>query len=1654
MELANNNYQSNKKWKMTNTINKKQEKLNFPFFKFDKIFISLVFLLFVLSFTAMATNDGGWTTVWTCPDSPFCIESGLPLQNSSILTLGESFMFTVDITPDGKGAYEFRFGANDTVTTFYSQIVNLTIFEKSGILPLRGSQAVGDPMWVENDSWATVVLYGDKSQTISYIINTSGTAPADSNYTFFFQANLTYNATLFDSNSHTVTITTASSPSVESIGWRTDGGFTDDTLLYLQELNNITAVITDDDGNDTITHATVTVTNPDSTTIWDNYTMSNTTSGDWYNDTVLVLNKNGTWTIQIDVWDNNGQTDSSTDTFSVSTNNLSLIDGWFGISKTNANYPTKAQIENYSQYGFDLIEIKERIDNVTSSWSDIKNAINDSKQLNIRVGLRFTLDFNYTNTSRRDELVKDLYDNADDLLATPYSEAMEYILFETINNTDYDDANLSGVCNEFGENITSAVDNDYVIYCTYNSSNLDTSYVQFNTLIYITETTPKGLMDELADTMRTNSSLNRVFIDDGTSMNSTLLNITKHYNTNILEDLTAGVNDTLGISHLLIAELNNGDLVIHNNDSSKRSYFFDITSGIDASGVDIWDATNDRVIEADTDGQINVTIEGYEAVLLLTENLDHIMLSENAWTVFKQSADQTGHFNWTNKSTGNGNWGLTDANRARTRLWNPNFQLQGDSTKTTVVFYGQLDAGNTGTIKARNPEGYEQFKHIIISDTNNTEITKLINNTDALGIQVDYYISVSNYNGSNTTWVQSKLNQVDEVYARNNSLGIFANGLDAATINNATKFAEDMKNLTDYIEITKGMHLTMNVYTQSEVFSQWASKVMKESCIYRWNGDDANNPDNYSREDWSLDKNKSEWYQNHNVETICMIFTNTTNQSLRYEAYLMGKLLGHDNVYVGTPDFQDVNFDYFPNLGDDLANSWSQTGDLYSRRFSNGIVYYNHTTGLAWFDDGKVTNEVRIDVLMYGALNEQMNFTVNGGEVRNITNEQAFIAGGVWHNYTLNATDIYKHGLYELNFWGDTMTMYWDNAIRGQNRHSYYSTDSGSTWTIYDPDKNWVTNIYINETVKSSVDTTDKIEQFNSSRVANTGDTNLTLNSTDDYNITVWSDVITVDGGLIHIQVQNGSGYQDIAFAEQSDCDSSNPTFTTTTVGTDSYGACKKTDSGGTTEIRISIPHLSEHNVSIQSNNAPNITSLNLSQSVNDLVFVYGFYDADGDTEEDNETRWSVDGVENSTFANFSFIESENLTLGENWTVSYRVYDGINWSVWLNSSLNITSLNIAPRVVGLNPSNGSYSNNRTLVWNWTDDDSNNVTFYLEIDGNSTFGDVDYANNTLINGSLTDIQHTWAGLTDGTWYWRVLANDGSVNGSWTDNMTFTYDSTEITISLNSPSNGYSREEGDLNFQYTPTDTNLANCTLIILDGRSKGNTTNTSALTSGSAYDEYKSELLYDSYRWYVQCVDLANNINISAVNSFTLTERRGGGGSSGGGGGSSLSGNVNTIGNATNATNVVNVTDDEELVIEIASFVAGMVHYYKATEEIVIPIKVYKNDELYDPVEVYANVETEFGNVIKKVKLNKTGVGKYEFKDTLTKGDYLLTFLAKGSVGELEYQLKVVDTLPFVSKVTVDTVEAISGKGIYIAIIFGFLTLTTIITVWFWKKRG
>jgi len=507
-------------------------------------------------------------------------------------------------------------------------------------------------------------IYGNTS----YLYNTTYTLDMAQGQLFnwtFWANDTSGNASNSSKFSYALTNTAPNAPS--NLAWITTGGFTSGARTYNQIIDNVTATCQTSDGDgDTVT-CNITVTKPDLSIAVNNQPMLNLSTLFYYS-TDWALNQAGDWNITITASDGIATNTSST-IINVETQNLTTIDGWFGY--TNGTISSDSEILFASTYGATLIEFNSSIQTISSNWVNLLNATNKSKSYNLHVGLNFVVDYNFTNTTKTLNAVNNITANFGDLKTDPYSITIEYISLEPINPLLYTDADVYNTLNNISISIVDATDNNFIIYSkNYSSSGLDASYILNTTMMYVDEISANNLVAKERTLMRTKTSLNRIY-----RLTSTLMQQAQGFWNNII-DILRGKPFVTSIVNISVAQLDNDDIVVFNNESTEQDIEVNVSLITGALNKDVWDFTKKWLIEANTDLKFNVNISGNSSNAIYFDDLDTIRMDTGtSATLFKATSSGKLNFSWGNNTNGD-NFALdNDADEFRIELFDPHYIL-------------------------------------------------------------------------------------------------------------------------------------------------------------------------------------------------------------------------------------------------------------------------------------------------------------------------------------------------------------------------------------------------------------------------------------------------------------------------------------------------------------------------------------------------------------------------------------------------------------------------------------------------------------------------------------------------------------------------------------------------------------------------------------------------------------------------------------------------------------------------------------------------------------------------------------------------------------------------------------------------------------------
>ncbi len=1233
-------------------------------------------------------------------------------------------------------------------------------------------------------------------------------------------------------------------PQVSDIIWSTTGGFTDDTLSYNQVLDYINATCSDTN----LVGCNITITDPDSTVVVDNVAMTNVSS-DFTYITDVTLNKAGTWVINISGHNSDGIVNGTTSNITVSIQTQSTKDGWYGYA--NNSYLTEAEITALSVYGYDIFEFEENMTEIQASFSTLLTSINDSRNVNIKSGINIILDFNYTNTTLKTQYLADIIENFSSFDAVPYSDSIIYISLELEDVGSYDTATKDTIVNTFAQAITDETNNAFVIYSkNHNSSGLDSSYIQYTELLYLTSSSEADFIEDQKQLFKNNQSLNRIY----TQIPDAIKTKAQDFHTRIIDNLRS-IPNTSSLANLDASSLNNKDVLIFNNGSSPANFTVDV-SALSVSGKDVWDSTEGNYIEEDTDQTITVEVSGHNTTILYFEDLDHIQMdSLTAGTLYKGGSSSLEYSNHTDANL-DGNFGMAGAYDIEIELYDKHYAMAN-----FITYYGWLNVTSID---------FGEYEVVILADKNNAELDAL----DYSSTSYYAYISVADYNNTDG-WNIAKEVEVDNWLALNDSLNIFVDGMDSGI--GGTNFSSRMKDLVDYIQVTKSKSAILNTYTAYEDFATWGNGgVMKESCVNRWNGISPSPPDNYTRENWTLELDRSEWFTAHGVDVYCQAFDNRTvdgtftieNYTELQNIYFASKVLGYDFFYLSQPDFQYAHEEWVYDVGAKLGRNAQQLStdtNTYYRAYENGIVYYNTTSEQGWIEDGLVVNDIQTCFYLYNphAASPEWRFNINSRDPTGSVGEYSLTKDwsvGTWAWKCVDTTaETPINGRYLIEAWvGDHTTIVgqgynlgWSDYV-SSGTHSWYDTSTTDSFTAYPEDRNWMINMSTNISNKISIDTTPNILQ---TEVDSGTIKNITINSSGSFPIEIWSKPTTTSSfGNISFLNSTGSWIV-LNYANNTDCDSSSPTWNTTTIESLTYKACIES-LGGDTIVRVATPSLSEKVFQISSSDTTAPT----------LELIYP--EASAYTTSPTELNFTVsdDSLDSCWYSvndsvNISTSCSSNITglTGQEGSNTWTIYANDSLGNENQTSVTFTQDTIVPALTVIYPESSIYTTSPTEL-NFTVSDDNLDSCWYSVNGSEI---------------LTNCSLNISGLTadEGENNWTVYANDSFGNEVGVS-VEFTVDTTAPVITVINPV--YQEDEKTQPISLVITTDENATCQYS-MDSNAR------QSMGSGTTAFDTSATLSNGQHSVEFFCNDsLDNEGNITVIFSVNIISDTGSGSGSGG----------------------------------------------------------------------------------------------------------------------------------------------------------------------------
>ena len=273
-------------------------------------------------------------------------------------------------------------------------------------------------------------------------------------------------------------------------------------------------------------------------------------------------------------------------------------------------------------------------------------------------------------------------------------------------------------------------------------------------------------------------------------------------------------------------------------------------------------------------------------------------------------------------------------------------------------------------------------------------------------------------------------------------------------------------------------------------------------------------------------------------------------------------------------------------------------------------------------------------------------------------------------------------------------------------------------------------------------------------------------------------------------------------------------------------------------------------------------------------------------------------GGANGYFGNM--MQRKNITLyvklvaNTNYSWYVQTIDtGLAKSDWSARQTFVTTGDVdKPNVTLLDPSpnNSLHTTNPYFIFNVSviDANMNNVSLYADF--NATLI-VNETNSSGINSNYTFTKNL-TNLNDGLYQWYIYACDDDSNCQSSGSRNFYLDRAYPIVNSISPADSSTSTSASVTFEYNVSDTDIANCSLIIDNSVDQTDTSVTENTT-----ESFTKSMSNGDYTWSINCTDYVGYTNSSASRSLTVSVTSSS--PSGGGGGGSSSSTAPTINKTT-----------------------------------------------------------------------------------------------------------------------------------------------------------
>lgn len=1102
-----------------------------------------------------------------------------------------------------------------------------------------------------NANWTTCNVIAQNLVGVSWssVTNTSITADHVANETI---RNNTALAIVYDGGNYSsinITYYVNQFPVLENITHQDTSG---DTNYFFGESLDFVRVNMNDSYNGTSLTPYITIKDPENTVIVNNQPMSLTSGTLFEYSTNTLLNAVGTWNISINVTDSDGATSTLSSTFEVSSTNITTLGRIYAYDTENLSNYTEID-DLMSTYGYYTVEIHIDNDIIENNWTYFKSIVNEVK--NNSQLIIITLDDDLSNESRS---ITNIETNFAELIGGDYLNAILMLKVDPqgTSNTSLNTA----ILNNITKSIFQETNNNFPVYVkNYQSTDINQNYALEDIYNYISTNNRSTYINEEMNLLRTTTDKSRFY----NNLTTDFKGYARDWQTNIIDKLRSGINTSTTYPNN-VAELTNNDLIVANNGSSTLLVSIDGKTAL--VGSDIYDITRKAIVELDTDTNFSLNVSPYSASLLYVTELSKVVVNDqgelNLFGASINNYPASVEYGGASENAFLFVSGSTNPDDGRIFLTDPSF-----NDMDFMVWYG------TNGFEAI--ADWSRYNLIVVADQSNETWLE----ETAVATKLFGYIAVNTYGDENepvgctlgvncttwnrTLWLNDQKADINSWTDVNESIQIFIDGLDIGAVNDVDGLFDDsLVELADYVRITKQRELILNTYTSYQDYANLGDYTMRESACGRWDGTESS--PTYSYENITLEKERALFHRTHNIPVLAQTFGNITDYEKAYYCFMQTKVLYGDLAeysynqplfdYTGADDDFVWNYYKQPDLGVALEDSFTENGDLISRKFEGGIVTVNTTSHTVDFENNLQITNLSLCAFYYdnddGANDEgNMHFVINDNLSKSfdVSDSDLSAFAKTWKCQDMGIENYEPSGWYELEFYYlDDDANYIGNSglfmYRGLNSsqdqlssweqtlNSHPSQDETDYWQFARGD-NWAMELSIDGTSELIIDDVSTSIDRNE-----TGVEVKTINFTSNYNwdLPLYDKLVFINKTQWNGIYVNGTL---LNTTYHSSCNTADPTYGITNISGVNWSSCYYNGTSGGYNVKVISPNLLQETVyMIDANTYPTIDSqeitlINLENGLQNITIVFNVSDADNNTI--NSCAVEIDNI--STTGNY-----------------------------------------------------------------------------------------------------------------------------------------------------------------------------------------------------------------------------------------------------------------------------------------------------------------------------------------------------------------------------------------------------------------------------------